>query len=295
MFPEADSYDIVIEATGYVKAALQQIVFTKSTVNLALNKPTLTAADQKQSGNNAVDGNKNSRWESAFTDLQYLTVDLGAEYKISRVVLNWENAAGKSYTVQVSTDGSTWKTVYTTTSGKEGINDIRFASENARYVKMNGTARTTAYGYSLWEMEVYGNASDLNAAPVLSADTPKAVIGKSVGFSFDDDANWRKAITSVKLNGTVISPSAYSVTEGKMTLDSSLLTEAKTYTISVQATGFTEASVQQTIIAKESNQPSPTLNRAQRRNRAPHRNRALRRSRALRTNRARQRSRSQLT
>ena len=78
------------------------------------------------------------------------------------------------------------------------------------YVKMNGTARTTAYGYSLWEIEVYGNASDLNVAPVLTADTPKAVIGKPIGFSFEDNADWRNAITSVKLNGTAISPSNYS-------------------------------------------------------------------------------------
>ena len=45
----------------------------------------------------AVDGNTGTRWSSAFSDPQWLQVDLGATHRISRVALNWEAAyAGPS-------------------------------------------------------------------------------------------------------------------------------------------------------------------------------------------------------
>ncbi|QGQ99943.1 discoidin domain-containing protein [Paenibacillus psychroresistens] len=160
VFPETKSYTITVQAHGYPDAVIQQNLTTNvadnAARNLALNKATITSANPLKGGSEAVDGRSVTRWESAFSDMQFITVDLGSEFKINHVLLNWENAAAKSYTVEVSTDGISWKTVYSTATGKAGINDITFPSVNARYVKMNGTARTTQYGYSLWEFEVYG-------------------------------------------------------------------------------------------------------------------------------------------
>lgn len=251
LFPEAGSYEISVEAKGFANAAIQQAIVTNSNVNLALRKPTLTSANPKQPGKNAVDGNIATRWESDFSDPQYLTVDLGADNTISRVLLNWENAAGKSYTVEVSSDGKDWKTVYATTTGKPGINDIGFLPTHARYVKVNGTERTTAYGFSLLEFEVYGNASSLPSAPELSADTTDAKVGQPIDITFDDDATWRGTIGAVKVDDTAVSSDQFKLGAGKITLDASLFKDAKTYRISVQAAGYTEASVQQTIAAKE--------------------------------------------
>ncbi|MDR6554843.1 discoidin domain-containing protein [Paenibacillus qinlingensis] len=247
LFPAVGSYEIAIEAKGYSPAVVQQVIITSSTVNLALNKPTITSADSGQAGSKAVDGNKDTRWESAFSDPQFITVDLGSEHTISRALLNWENAAGKSYTVEVSTDGANWKTVYTTTSGKPGINDISFSPVSARYVKMNGTARTTAYGYSLYEFEVYGNPSNALAAPAMNADTTSNKIGQPIEITFADDAVWRNAINAVKLNGAIVSAAQYSIASGKLTLDASLFAEAKSYSISVQASGYNDAIVQQEV------------------------------------------------
>jgi hypothetical protein len=124
-------------------------------VNLALNKPTFTSENPLRGGSDAVDGNKGSRWESAFIDPQWISVDLGATVSISNIILNWENASGKAYTIEVSTDGENWTPVFATTTGAGGLNSIDFSPTNARYVKMSGTQRNTQYGYSLWEMEVY--------------------------------------------------------------------------------------------------------------------------------------------
>ena len=104
---------------------------------------------------NAVDGNTGTRWSSAFSDPQWLQVDLGAPHAISRVVLRWEAAYGRAFQLQTSPDGVTWATIYSTTTGTGGVQDLT-VSGNGRYVRMNGTQRATQYGYSLWEFQVYG-------------------------------------------------------------------------------------------------------------------------------------------
>ncbi|MFF9065464.1 glycosyl hydrolase family 8 [Streptomyces sp. NPDC014891] len=104
----------------------------------------------------AVDGSTATRWASLEgVDPQWIRVDLGAVHTISRVKLNWEDAYGKTYRIQTSADGSTWSDVYSTTTG-DGATDDLAVSGSGRYVRMYGTGRGTAYGYSLWEFEVYG-------------------------------------------------------------------------------------------------------------------------------------------
>ncbi|MET7403809.1 discoidin domain-containing protein [Dactylosporangium sp. NPDC005572] len=108
-------------------------------------------------GANAVDGNTATRWGSQYSDPQWITVDLGSTRSISRVRLNWEAAYGKAYQIQTSPDNTTWTTIYSTTTGDGGIDDVNLTG-SGRYVRINGTQRGLAqYGYSLWELEVYGS------------------------------------------------------------------------------------------------------------------------------------------
>jgi hypothetical protein len=104
---------------------------------------------------NAVDGNLATRWSSAFSDPQWLEVDLGATHAISKVVLSWETAYATAFQVQASTDGTNWTTIYSTTTGTGGTQNLSVAG-SGRYVRMYGTTRATGYGYSLWEFQVYG-------------------------------------------------------------------------------------------------------------------------------------------
>jgi hypothetical protein len=130
---------------------------TCSTTNLAQGKAA-TASSQESAAfpaANAVDGNAGTRWSSAFSDPQWLQVDLGGTHSICGVTLNWEAAYGKAFQIQVSADASTWTTVYSTTTGTGGVQAIPVTG-SGRYVRMNGTARATQWGYSLWELQVYG-------------------------------------------------------------------------------------------------------------------------------------------
>ncbi|WP_433219426.1 discoidin domain-containing protein [Dactylosporangium sp. CS-047395] len=125
---------------------------------LSQGHPT-TASSTENAGTaaaNATDGNTGTRWSSAFSDPQWLRVDLGATHAISKVNLNWEAAYAKAFQVQTSNDGSTWTTIYSTTTGTGG-NQTLNVTGSGRYVRVNGTQRATAYGYSLFEFQVYGS------------------------------------------------------------------------------------------------------------------------------------------
>ncbi|MBO0870187.1 MAG: discoidin domain-containing protein [Micromonosporaceae bacterium] len=125
---------------------------------LSQGHPTTASSQENASfpAPNATDGNTGTRWSSAFSDPQWLQVDLGATHSVSRVVLNWETAYGRAYQIQTSNDGSTWTTIFSTTTGDGGTDDLTI-SGSGRYVRMNGTTRATQYGYSLWEFQVFGS------------------------------------------------------------------------------------------------------------------------------------------
>ncbi|QUQ72282.1 discoidin domain-containing protein [Kutzneria sp. CA-103260] len=137
-------------------------VGTGGSSSLLSQGKTATASSVESStyaASKAFDGNLTStRWGSKEgSDPQWLQVDLGTVHSVTEVKLTWEAAYGKSYTIQTSTDGSTWSTVYSTTTGNGGTDDLTGLAGSGRYVRMNGTARGTSYGYSLYEMQVYGS------------------------------------------------------------------------------------------------------------------------------------------
>lgn len=130
--------------------------------NLALHKPVTVSGTENAvafKGDNINDGDPGTRWSSLFADPQWVRIDLGTVTSIDRVVLAWENAFGVAYQIQVSTDAQQWTTVYTQSAGKGGTENLSFLAVSARYVRLYGTQRSTQYGYSLWEMAVYGDGS----------------------------------------------------------------------------------------------------------------------------------------
>ncbi|NOU80759.1 DUF1533 domain-containing protein [Paenibacillus sp. LMG 31459] len=157
LFPAAKTYAVTVTAAGYNDASVQQVITggTPPSVNLALNKAVTASENPKQPAAGAVDGDPGTRWESAFSDPQWIQVDLGSAQTVSRVLLNWEGAYAKSYTIETSADGTNWTTAYSAATGDGELDDISFTPVSARYVKVNGTERGTQYGYSLWEMSVY--------------------------------------------------------------------------------------------------------------------------------------------
>ncbi|GAA4249208.1 galactose-binding domain-containing protein [Dactylosporangium darangshiense] len=129
--------------------------------DLAQGRPVTASStdDPGRPGSLAVDGSSSTRWSSAYSDPQWIAVDLGATYSLSRVRLNWEAAYGRAYQIQTSPDNATWTTVYSTSTGDGGVDDVSL-SGSGRYVRVYGTQRGTQWGYSLWDLNVYA-ANDL--------------------------------------------------------------------------------------------------------------------------------------
>ena len=139
-------------------------------VNLALNKPvTATSENGDSKAARTVDGDETSRWESQWgSDNQSVTIDLQAFYIINKVNVKWEAASAKEYKVQVSVDGSTWTDVKTKTGTGARWDNNDFSETKARFVRIQGMKREMeAYGYSIYEIQVYGTRKEGDAPSLL--------------------------------------------------------------------------------------------------------------------------------
>jgi len=154
-------------------ASLGRSPATQAAPTLISQGKPATSSSNENAGttpNLAVDNNAGTRWSSAWSDPQWLQLDLGSSFAISRVVLNWEAAYGKAYQIQVSPNGVNWTSLYSTATGDGGIDDLA-VSGAGRFVRIYGTVRGTAYGYSLWEFQVYGEPA-VTATPTSGPPTP---------------------------------------------------------------------------------------------------------------------------
>jgi hypothetical protein len=189
--------------TGYFVYTL--LPANAATTLLSQGKPT-TASSTENAGtpaSNATDGNTGTRWSSAFADPQWLQVDLGVTASISQVVLNWESAYARAFQIQTSANGTTWTTIYSTTTGTGGVQTLNVTG-SGRYVRMNGTQRATAYGYSLWELQVYGDTGatttcgTTNAAqgrPATASSTENAGTPASNAVDGNTGTRWSSAFS----------------------------------------------------------------------------------------------------
>ena len=149
------------------------------TTNLALFKPvTVSSTQAGYPGTNAVDGNTGTRWATDWTGTNWIYVDLLATYNISEVKLTWEAAYAASFEIDVSSNATDWTSIYSTTTGSGGVQDLTGLSGTGRYVRVYMTVRgLPAYGYSLYEFEVYSTIpAPTNTPPVLAAIANQTIL-----------------------------------------------------------------------------------------------------------------------
>jgi len=172
-----------------------------SAPNIAYDRAvTASASESGHPPSHINDADGNTRWSSGFSDDQWITIDLGEVYAINRVRLDWEAAYGRAYDIQVSDDGQSWRTVYQTTTGVGGEDNITHLNAWGRYVRMLGRERGTQWGYSLYEFEIYGEPAG-DAMPqagstyvLVSDHSGKALdVAGGVGATADGDnvQQWR--------------------------------------------------------------------------------------------------------
>lgn len=144
--------------------SVQCMVYSPPPQNLALHKSVTVSSIERAGleGANAVDGNMGTRWSSAFSDPQSITVDLGAMEYVGDVVLYWETAYAKEYYIQISNNLSEWTNVAHISNGDGGMDKISVGAQT-QFVRMLGVQRATEWGYSLFEMEIHDSTpSEIN-------------------------------------------------------------------------------------------------------------------------------------
>lgn len=126
--------------------------------NLALNKKVYVLnSEGSNPGQNAVDGDTNTRWAAGVQDdNQWITVDLGDIYNINKTVLYWENSYLSEYKIQGSMDNVHFQDIYVQNNSKGEVEEIVFDDTPTRYVRIQSIKRGTNYGPSLWEFQLYG-------------------------------------------------------------------------------------------------------------------------------------------
>src|SRR5688572_28158739 len=153
-------WTVVLVATAFVATLLTAGADVARAAPTLLSQGRPATASSAENGtfaaSAAVDGNAGTRWSSAFSDPQWIQVDLGASVALTRVVLNWETAYSRAFTIQTSANGSTWTTVHTTTTGTGGTQNLPVTG-TGRYVRLHSTQRATVWGVSLWEFQVFGD------------------------------------------------------------------------------------------------------------------------------------------
>lgn len=173
------------------------------TTNIALGRSAFASSSEAAglTPELATDGNGATRWSSAFADRQWIAIDLGSIYDISRVVLHWERAYALSYELQVSNDAVAWRSVRFVEQSDGGDDELTFASASARYVRMFAFARATEWGVSLWEFEVFGTPTVLTpnlarqAASIFASSTERPDTPAAAAADGNGETRWSSAFT----------------------------------------------------------------------------------------------------
>jgi hypothetical protein len=147
-----------LDATAVDAITVEVIPAERPGHNLAYGRPVASSSNESAElrPENAVDGNAATRWSSAFADNQWISVDLGGRYRIVTIVLDWETAYASGLSLEVSDDGISWSTLYSGLHETGGTQVFSGLTGTGRYVRMWGLQRATPWGFSLYEIEVYG-------------------------------------------------------------------------------------------------------------------------------------------
>lgn len=136
---------------------------TAPQTNIALYN-TVTASSFIAAGyepDRVVDQNSSSRWASQYSGDQWIQVDLGDVFQLSTIRLLWDAAYAVDYQISSSLDGQSWQVVLSLSGNEQLLNEHSNLSVNARYVRLNGTAKALPqWGFSLNEFEVYGSPAN---------------------------------------------------------------------------------------------------------------------------------------
>jgi beta-glucanase (GH16 family) len=153
-----------------------------------------TASTALMAGSNAIDGDMDTRWESAHgVDPSWLVIDLQTQQSLGQIVINWEAANAADYLIQGSNDNNNWTTLATQTGGTFGARtDTVSISGSYRYLRIYGTARSVGnnWGYSIYEVKVYATQAEPTQLTPASATASSQLQPASAAIDDNGSTRW---------------------------------------------------------------------------------------------------------
>ena len=199
---------------AFLSASIMSFADKVYDVNFALASEGSSATASSGNAALAIDGDNGTRWESAQTDDEKWTLDMGQARTFSRIKINWEGAYAKEFTLSISNDGESWSNLYTETNlTQAGWQTIDVDETTARYIQYHGTKRATGYGQSFWEFQVLlPGVSVLTKIELSAPAVAKVAEGVSLAARALDQNN---AEMSVALSYEITPADAGAVVDGK--------------------------------------------------------------------------------
>ena len=199
---------------AFLSASIMSFADKVYDVNFALASEGSSATASSGNAALAIDGDNGTRWESAQTDDETWTLDMGQARTFSRIKINWEGAYAKEFTLSISNDGESWSNLYTETNlTQAGWQTIDVDETTARYIQYHGTKRATGYGQSFWEFQVLlPGVSVLTKIELSAPAVAKVAEGVSLAAHALDQNN---AEMSVALSYEITPADAGAVVDGK--------------------------------------------------------------------------------
>ena len=199
---------------AFLSASIMSFADKVYDVNFALASEGSSATASSGNAALAIDGDNGTRWESAQTDDETWTLDMGQARTFSRIKINWEGAYAKEFTLSISNDGESWSNLYTETNlTQAGWQTIDVDETTARYIQYHGTKRATGYGQSFWEFQVLlPGVSVLTKIELSAPAVAKVAEGVSLAARALDQNN---AEMSVALSYEITPADAGAVVDGK--------------------------------------------------------------------------------
>ena len=267
VFTAAKSYNIVIKAEGYADVKITQDILANDG-NLVKNGDmsqgesnwSLWYGDGGAATFNVEDGTAKidisgkgpNNWSIQFLQ-NGVQVEKDKNYELS--LKAWSTVerpiqveftgykGNESVKFNITSDEAAVYKYYLTVPASDTAFKLNFLIGNVT----NGSYVTPAGAHTLYIDDVSIKEVVVENAPALTADTTDNLTGKDIDITFTDDADWREAITAVKVDGAKLAEGSYDISEGNLKIDADQFPAARDYTIVVEAEGYYSAQVLQTI------------------------------------------------
>ncbi|MBU3158457.1 carbohydrate binding domain-containing protein [Clostridium frigoris] len=147
-----------------------------------------------------------------------------------------------SKTVQAGTEFTHYE--YTLKLSKDDTVNLKFLLGN-----VDAEVPTSAHDIIIDNVKLEAKNAPFKNPPTLAPSETNNKLTQPIDVSFSDDAAWTDAITSVKINDTVVAANKYTVSAGKIAFATENFATANDYNIVVVADGYANATCVQNIKA----------------------------------------------